>query len=417
MHTKISHLKKTALASALFLELTAGVHAATIAVDGTTCTLGDAITAANTDAVAGGCTAGSGADILDLPVEGNFVLAGPTPEVTTEITINGNRTVIDGNATGRIFTLQAGGNLTINDSIVTNGVSSNVDRNFAGGVRSYDAVLNINNSTFSNHLGGAINFTRSSGSITDSVIENNDSFGAAAAYYNGGLTISSSTVTVTNSTISGNNTSSGTAGGGGVYVGNYDGPVSMTMTNTTISGNTSVNRGGGISHTDYGNGSTMNITNVTIINNTSTGNGGGISNDASTVTLSQTLISGNTGTGGAEVNSTGGTFTVDDYNLFGLNSAGGLVGVTAGASDIIPTEATLAEIIDVNLSDNGGPTPTHALNTSGPAVDAIPGGSCALPTDQTGNTRPIDADGDGNADCDVGALENLDIIFKNSFDL
>src|SRR5215210_6880457 len=38
--------------------------AATINVDGTTCTLTDAITAANTDAATGGCTAGSATDTL-----------------------------------------------------------------------------------------------------------------------------------------------------------------------------------------------------------------------------------------------------------------------------------------------------------------------------------------------------------------
>ncbi|MEZ4561033.1 MAG: hypothetical protein R2851_29580, partial [Caldilineaceae bacterium] len=37
-------------------------YAATISVDGTTCTLADAITAANSDTATGGCVAGSGAD-------------------------------------------------------------------------------------------------------------------------------------------------------------------------------------------------------------------------------------------------------------------------------------------------------------------------------------------------------------------
>src|SRR5215212_3444143 len=42
--------------------------AATINVDGTTCTLVAAITAANNDTATGGCTAGSGADTLVLPI-------------------------------------------------------------------------------------------------------------------------------------------------------------------------------------------------------------------------------------------------------------------------------------------------------------------------------------------------------------
>ena len=40
--------------------------AATIVVDETTCTLVDAITAANTDSPVGGCTAGSGPDTIEL---------------------------------------------------------------------------------------------------------------------------------------------------------------------------------------------------------------------------------------------------------------------------------------------------------------------------------------------------------------
>ncbi|MEZ5470949.1 MAG: choice-of-anchor Q domain-containing protein [Marinicella sp.] len=418
MRTKILNIKKTALVSALLLELTAGAHAATINVDGTTCTLNDAVTAADTDTATGGCSAGSGADVLELPIDGNLILAAPTGTINTEVTINGNGSVIDGNDTGRIFTVQAGGNLTINDSIVTNGVSSTADRNFAGGVRSYDGQLHINRSTFSEHVGGAINFTRSTGSITDSVIENNDSYGAAAYYYNGGLTVSSSTVTVSNSTISGNNTMSGTAGGGGIYVGNFDSAVSLTMTNSTISGNTSVNRGGGISHTDYGNGSTISLTNVTIIDNTSNVAGGGIANDASTITISQSIVSGNTGTAGSEVYSSGGTVTVDDFNLFGFNNNAGVVGVTIGATDIVPTEANVTGIVDTTLSDNGGSTPTHALVTGSPAIDAVPAASCASVTDQTAKNRPIDGNVDGTADCDIGAFENPnpDIIFEDGFE-
>src|SRR5215217_9310397 len=41
--------------------------AATINVNGTTCTLVNAITAANNNAATGGCTAGSGADTIVLP--------------------------------------------------------------------------------------------------------------------------------------------------------------------------------------------------------------------------------------------------------------------------------------------------------------------------------------------------------------
>lgn len=421
---KLGQFNKTALISALLIEITTGAQAATINVDGTTCTLNDAVIAANTDAVAGGCTAGSGADVLELTAASTFDLTIGTDDVISEVTVNGNGSTVQpdsGVAGFRLFTVQAGGNLTINNTTVANGVSENADRNFGGGVRSYDGQLQINDSTFTGHLGGAILFTRSTGGVNNTVVDNNTGYGSAAQYYGGGISIANSTVSISNSTISNNSTDSGLAGGGGLYVTNYGGS-NVSISNTTFSGNTSTNPGGGIGHLAYGAGSTvMTLTNVTMVNNTSAATGGGLSNDAATITIAQSLVSGNSGTGGTEIDSSGGTVTVDDYNLFGFNSSSGVVGVTVGTSDLVPSEATLAEIIDINLANNGGPTPTHALVEGSPAIDAVfavPAASCSSLTDQTGKARPIDGDADGLAVCDIGAFENEnpDIIFKNGFD-
>src|SRR5689334_2715265 len=73
-----------------------GVFAATITVDGASCTLPDAITAANTDTASGGCTAGSGADTLLLTAPIYSLATGPyddegltaTPCVTSTIVIS-----------------------------------------------------------------------------------------------------------------------------------------------------------------------------------------------------------------------------------------------------------------------------------------------------------------------------------------
>jgi len=48
--------------------------AATITVEGATCTLVDAITAANSDQPTGGCPGGSGADTLVLPAGSTYTL-------------------------------------------------------------------------------------------------------------------------------------------------------------------------------------------------------------------------------------------------------------------------------------------------------------------------------------------------------
>lgn len=63
----------------------------------------------------------------------------------------------------------------------------------------------------------------------------------------------------------------------------------------------------------------------------------------------------------------------------------------------------------MNLANNGGPTPTMALQPGSEAIDAIPPASCTfsgpLTVDQRGETRPADGDGNGNKKCDIGAFE------------
>src|SRR5437867_12960024 len=96
--------KQSLAGVALLLALGAvPVQAATLNVGGG-CTLIDAITAANTDAATGGCSAGSGADTLVLQNSSVHTLTtvnnsslGPTglPVISSEITIEGNNSTIE----------------------------------------------------------------------------------------------------------------------------------------------------------------------------------------------------------------------------------------------------------------------------------------------------------------------------------
>jgi hypothetical protein len=70
----------------------------------------------------------------------------------------------------------------------------------------------------------------------------------------------------------------------------------------------------------------------------------------------------------------------------------------------------LSDILNPTRANNGGPTQTHALISGSPAIDAG-GPVCTnadgnpLLTDQRGEARPVDGDGDGQAACDIGAFE------------
>ena len=73
----------------------------------------------------------------------------------------------------------------------------------------------------------------------------------------------------------------------------------------------------------------------------------------------------------------------------------------AGAGDLVNTDPLLGP-----FQDNGGPTPTLALLKSSPAIDAGANNVCArVITDQRGVVRTLDGNSDGNAICDIGAVE------------
>jgi predicted outer membrane repeat protein len=430
-------LSGAALAFALALGQVPIARAAGIGVGGS-CTLVDAITAANTDTMTGGCAAGSGADTITL--SGNVTLtsvnnghdyyygANGLPQITSAITIEGNGFTIarDGGAPAfRIFQVNSSGNLTLNDTAITGG-----NANFGGGIYSRYGTLTLNGSTISGNIGndGGGMWSRATVTLNDSTVSGNSSSGQGGGITNNsgtlilmGSTVSgntagfgggisntvSGTATVTNSTVSGNTAS---YEGGGI---SSSGGSTLTVTNSTVSGNTAGSRGGGI----YG-GGTLTLTNSTISGNTANGSGGGISN-RSTLTLANSLVSGNTAPSGREIFNAPpfcmidppvcgppGTINAANYNLLGHSgesNAQAFANFTPSGSggDIISTSdgtnpTALAAILDTTLQNNGGDTETHALVTGSPAVDAAPSGPA---TDQRGIARPQ------GAAFDIGAFE------------
>jgi hypothetical protein len=134
-----------------------------------------------------------------------------------------------------------------------------------------------------------------------------------------------------------------------------------------------------------------------------------------TLTLIRTLVAGNTAASGPEIFNSG-TVLADSHNLFGVNGTAGVEGFSPGATDIVPAAGVLLpDILKPQLAANGGPTRTHALVPSSPAIDA--GGPVCLDatgnplaTDQRGKPRIVDGNGDGTAACDIGAVEFFPIV-------
>ncbi len=428
--------------AALLLALGQGqAIAATINVVGG-CSLIDAITAANTNTATGGCTAGSGADTINLPTNSTHTLTsvnnstyGPTglPVISTNITIDGNGSTITRSSVSafRIFAIGSGGNLTLQETTVSGGVTDGSGGGaydgFGGGVYNR-GTLTLTDSTITgnraNRGGGGVSNYHSTATLSHSTIT-----GTSAIYGGGGGVDNDfySTVTLSHSTITGNS-----AYGGGGGVSNFL-DSTVTLSDSTITGNSATYGDGGGVHNHYGTvalshstitgnrasdgGGVFNYAygTVTLSHSTITGNranrGSGVFNGFylaySTVVLSRTLIAGNTAAGsGAEVYSYD-TITADNFNLFGHNGqtdAQAFYSFTPGATDLTATSdgsdpTTLTDILDTTLADNGGPTLTHALVSGSPAIDASPVDADCPTTDQRGVARP-----QGVA-CDIGAFE------------
>ena len=169
--------------------------------------------------------------------------------------------------------------------------------------------------------------------------------------------------------------------GGGIFVHSSG---QLTLVNSTVSGNFGLSVGG-----IYSSG-TATIWNSTVANNLSApGAGGGIVT-AGRAYLRNSIIANNGDNDDATVDAncragTDGQFLYSGTNLSNDDSCG-------SAANTIIASPVLAP-----LANNGGPTKTHALAESSPAIDG--GTMCSESTDQRHVTR------NQGRTCDIGAFE------------
>jgi len=383
-----------------------------------------------------------------------FNCPGPTTVTTSALIVVDNDVILDGDGylalTGgdysrvlqvepfvetelRDFTITGGGGIRNEGTLkLMNATVSNNQARVGGGIFNKGLLIVTNSSIVGNSAspnGGGIFNSFGTSLVTNSVISGN------TATLGGGIYNSRGTVVLTHSVISGNTAHS--AGG----IRNQSG--SVTITNCTIEANTASFQGGGLESQDPATGSaaTATIVNSTFVGNRASpsypGRGGAIFNGVESwltltnstisdnsadrgsgifagesVTLTQCTVSGNLSGNGYDIENWSGTLVLanslvdGDCRVAGVSSGGNLESPAdtcglAHATDLANVSA--AELALGPLADNGGPTETHALEPSSPAVDVV--GLTCESRDQRGVARPQDGNGDGIALCDIGAFE------------
>jgi CSLREA domain-containing protein len=322
----------------------------------------------------------SGSEFSDNFSLNNF--GGLTIQAGTDVVVQSSAFRRNGalNASGGLFVSVAGGSLTLTDVEASENSATTAGGIFAttSAAVTMTRVRAINNGA-SPGIGGGIYTTATTDlTLTDSTVDGNMALQIGGLY-----AIAGGAMTVTGSTISNNRAVGIGSVGGGAYM--IAGAPSTIM-NSTFSGNVADLQVGGLFA-----GGDIAVRNTTFVNNEAT-MASAILN-AGTVSLTNSIVAGPAAShcAGAAITSLG--FNIDSTNTCNLSHP----------SDRSNLDPQLGP-----LQNNGGPTFTHLAGTGSPALDTGHPSSCPA-TDQRGQARPMDADGDGTATCDVGATEFLDL--------
>ncbi len=320
-------------------------------------------------------------------------------------------------------------NLTINNSVFTDNVAGEGSNpGFGGAILTESADLLITNSRFTNNQtvggstqgeAGAIRLTVSSArttTIINSTFTGNSSGGTAVISASG---YQAQTINLINSTFANNYTTRLQSG-----VIQLNVPGTLNVINSTMVNNTGGYFGAGAIAIQNcpacaGTAITANIINSTIVDNQSyiflvgLGPGvGGLRVGAGTMTVTNSIVAGNTVTDTDLTPSDCAGVTSGGGNVFGINGNAG--GCSAGVNDVVGAGA-LSTIVNA-LASNGGVTQTMSLPAGSPAINnGLNSGLPADTFDLNGNANttealPVDQRGAGfprvlACDVDSGAFE------------
>ncbi len=327
------------------------------AASNTDCTLGDAITAANTDLKVNGCSAGVGADTI-VVAAGTYTLSTIAetmqydgtvglPRITGALTIQGAdaaTTILERSANAPDFRILMVDGVTLTLSKVTIRGGKNQT---GGGIRLKGGKLSVSDSIFTGNDGrgtsGGSGGGIGNGNFLATVTITNCTFSGNYAGDGGGVSILG-TLTVTGSTFTSNVATSG--GGGGLQFNGYGG-APLLLKDSTFTDNASNNNSGGGLYLSAG---SLALTNVVVKNNHATGanaDAGGIYARAP-MTLTTSTIAGNDTDGHAGGLRADYTVTIVGSTISGNKSTkngGGIWG---------PLVATSSTISDNEAGKEGG---------------------------------------------------------------
>ena len=444
-------LKKTCLAISIIKALAISPSfAATIVVDssgesGTACSLRNAVESINISQNVGGCVA-----INDFGTDDTINFSVSTVNVLdtelriiNDVSINpgGNFLTINANAFSRVLSISNSA-VTIENLIVSGGQSSaNSD---GGGISARDSQLTLQNVVLRNNTadddGGGLYAEDCQVFINDSQIINNNADDGGGLYVRdsnvtirdsiisgnttvtigddgGGLYARSGTVSVTNTTISDN---SADDDGGGIFVRES----TLTFSNSTLSGNRADDDGGGI---NVGFSANASIIHSTLANNSADRVGGGIAVASGSLTLSNSLIVGNSAGDGVLSTDDINLSVVGSLNFLGVNLVGdsskseseafnfspqnSVILATSDSRQATPLTSIIAPLTTSPLRTGDQVTPTHALVSGSPAIDAANNNICSASPINTKDQRRLQR----TELCDIGAFEFGATKFRNTF--
>jgi hypothetical protein len=337
-----------------------------------------------TSTAAGGSVAGYGGGLLNL---------GTT--TLTDCTVTGNSAAIGG---GGLANSGNSASLTLTNSVVTDNQTGTSGA--GGGIDSpfFDS-LTLSGTTISGNSaatgGGLVSLAMAT--LTNCTITGN-----TAKTFGGGVYDNDGTIELTGCTISANIASSGAGlfiDGSGTLVactlvanssgGNLDNEGAVTLTNCTLANSA----GFGLLN-EYG---TVKLIACTVTGNQNQGLANYFSNGTGTITLTDTIVAGNTsGSTAADIGGLAPNDVTGTYNLVGVGGSGGLA--NDGTNELDVSNPGLAPV-----GAYGGTTQTVALLPGSPAIGA--GTAVAgVTTDERG--LPLDS-----PTPDIGAFQSQGFTF------